>query len=53
MNPVRSFLSLPGQEEIGLVLCLLMKLLSVVGLFSLAAGGLGLSSSIAVDSVSL
>lgn len=49
-NPLPSFLSLPGQgEELGWVLWLLIPLLSVGGVES-AAGGLRLSSSIAVDS---
>jgi hypothetical protein len=48
-NPVCSFLSLSGQgESLGWVLWLLIPLLS-----SAAAGGLRLSSSIAVDSVSV
>ncbi|KAK4837347.1 hypothetical protein QYF36_004748 [Acer negundo] len=52
-NPVCSFLSLSGQgESLGWVLWLLIPLLSVGGLSSAAAGGLRLSSSIAVDSVS-
>lgn len=50
-NPLPSFLSLPGQgEELGWVLWLLIPLLSVGGVESAAAGGLRLSSSIAVDS---
>lgn len=50
-NPVRSFLSFSGQgESLGWVLWLLIPLLSVGGLSS-AAGGLRLSSSIAVNSV--
>lgn len=53
-NPVRSFLSLPGQgESLGWVLWLLIPFLSVGGLSSVAAGGLRLSSSIAVDSFSV
>lgn len=48
-NPVRSFLSLPGQGD-GWVLWLLIPFLSVGGLSAVAAGGLRLSSSIAVDS---
>lgn len=51
-NPVPSFLSLP-VKEIGWVLCLLIPFLSVGGLSSVAAGGLRLSSSIAVDSLSV
>ena len=53
---VPSFLSLPGQGaclRLGWVLWLLIQLLSVGGLSSAAAGGLRLSSSIAVDSVSV
>ena len=53
-NPVCSFLSLSGQgESLGWVLWLLIPLLSVGGLSTAAAGGLRLSSSIAVDSVSV
>lgn len=49
----RSFLSLGQGESLGWVLWLLIPLLSVGGLSSAAAGGLRLSSSIAVDSVSV
>lgn len=48
----RSFLSFFSESR-AWVLCLLIPLLSVGGLSSSAAGGLGLSSSIAVDSVSV
>lgn len=53
-NLVPSFLSFSGQgESLGWVLWSLILLLSVGGLSSAAAGGLRLSSSIAVNSVSV
>ena len=46
-----SLASVPSYEKKGL--CLLIPFLSVGGLSSVAAGGLRLSSSIAVDSLSV